>query len=516
MQVLLTYPASSANFFPAARISNCVFDLRHQLALPETAGATLSGPFFGIMMQRPSTVDNGVSPAYVGYLDGRTLIAHNSFIFARWTGEEGNGGWETESRNSTVGIIDFTVSLCSSTLVDGNDTHRGVGNSCIVSNLFRTRPLAAGTSTRPFAMLGIGGEDTQVLDGGVYVNTNAFDPARVGSTNGAFHSVPVQSFVASVNSTNWEHWNCQFTLELSPCNSSSGTTPACTNTSPLPAPKVALWDTVAGVDPGFVGEYVASVLATPTDSDYVDWRLMPSSPLENQSVSPAPGGPRGFVTQPHAGDVKWIFSTETPSECALFQWDGEHWGNPRIADGAPDIGFDERGLVIQAGNWANGSNSHNQPGFMQPTGTGSTTRWFILPLSAGGVTLNAANRYLRLHDTTQVPAGGVPGDAWINPPATLSIPPSLGSLPVGYRTKYISFANSTWAPLALQFALDVWQPLTGTTGQSLGFLRMSLVDDECLGSGGCLHAYFNLQGVIVDSPSSATELLRSNLQSEYR
>lgn len=297
-------------------------------------------------MQRPSTVDTGLSPALVGYLDSRTLIAHNTFIFARWSGEEGNGGWETESRSSAVGIIDFTASICGSTLVDGNDTHRGVGNSCIVSNLFRTRPLAPGTTVRPFAMLGIGNEDTQVLSGGTYVNTNAFDPSRVGSTNGAFHSVPVQSSVVSSSAAAWEHWNCQSTLNQSPCNSVGGSMPACTNASPLPIPKVALWDMAAGVDPGFVGEYAASVLFSPTDSDYIDWRIMPGSPLENQTVSPTPGGPRGFVTQPHAGDSSWIFSTDTPEECALFRWDGEHWGNPGIADGAPDIGFDERGLMI--------------------------------------------------------------------------------------------------------------------------------------------------------------------------
>lgn len=39
-----------------------------------------------------------------------------------------------------------------------------------------------------------------------------------------------------------------------------------------------------------------------------------------------------------------------------------HGVSARARDGVPDLGFDELGLVIQAGNWANGSNSHNKPG----------------------------------------------------------------------------------------------------------------------------------------------------------
>lgn len=518
VQVLLTTKLSGANYFPAARVSNCQFDLRHGLLVQPTGTTALSGPYFGVMMKRVATYDSNAP--VMGYLDSRVLIAQNTFVFARWDDASSNGGWESESRPETVGVIDFSDpnSLSSVGGTDPDCSFRGVGNPCITGNLFRTKPASSGTGTRPFAMLGIGNEDTQVLTANGYVSTNAFDPARVGSTNGHFYSTPVVSGIVSASTSAWVHWNCQNQASApgvctSPCSSN------CT-TATYPSPKVHVWDGTTGVDPAFVGEFVSSQLTSsqtpPTDYDYIDWRLMPGSPLENQSVSPGTGGPRGFVTAPHAGDATWVFPTEFPEECALFRWDGEHWGNPRIADSVPDIGFDERGLVIQAGNWANGSNSHNQPGFMHPTGGGDPTRWFILPQVAGGVTLSATNHYLRLHDTTVTPVGTSPGNAWIQPPGALSSPPNLGSLPVGYRTKYISFASTATADIALGGSVLFWSPLNNVTGQApSAMVIVSLPDDECAG-GTCSHTYYNLQGVVVENSSGSTELLRGNMQGEYR
>lgn len=518
VQVLLTNKLSGANYFPAARISNCLFDLRHGILVQPTGTTALAGPYFGLMMKRVATWDSNAP--VMGYLDSRVLVAQNTFLFARWDDATSNGGWESESRPETVGLIDFTDPNTQSSLggTDPDCSFRGVGNPCITGNLFRTRPVSPSASIKPFAMLGIGSEDTQVLSASVYKNTNAFDPSRVGATNGYFYSAPVVAGIVSASTSAWVHWNCQG--QASPPGACGTSCTSGCSASTFPVPQVSIWDGTTGKDPAFVGEFVSTLLTSsqtpPTDYDYIDWRLMPGSPLENQSVSPGAGGPRGFVTAPHAGDPAWVFPTEFPEECALFRWDGEHWGNPRIADLIPDIGFDERGLVIQAGNWANGSNSHNQPGFMHPTGVGDPTRWFILPQVAGGVTLSATNHYLRLHDTTVTPVGTSPGNAWIQPPGALSSPPNLGSLPVGYRTKYISFASTATADMALGGSALTWDPLGNVTGQSsASFVLVSFLDDECTG-GACAHSYYNVQGIIVEVSGGSAELLRGNLQGEYR
>jgi len=137
------------------------------------------------------------------------------------------------------------------------------------------------------------------------------------------------------------------------------------------------------------------------------------------------------------------------------------------------------------------------------------------------VNLIAPNRYLRLHDATVTPIGTSPGNGWINPPGALANPPNIGTLPLGYRTKYVSFATIPWAPISLMGAATLWSPLGGITNQpQLSPIALNKPDDECAG-GSCVHFYFSLQGVIVDNPawpgsSAPTEILRGNLQSEYK
>ncbi|MBK8172693.1 MAG: hypothetical protein IPK60_20480 [Sandaracinaceae bacterium] len=215
------------------------------------------------MMRRHATYESnsGSTNRRIGYLDGRTLIAHNTFVFARWNNEATNGGWESESRASTVGIIDVTAPAC--TLIGDPDPRpRGVGNPCIVSNVFRTRPVSGTPSVRPFAMLGVGDEDTRAYSSATssYVQTNAFDPARVGTTNGTFWSLPVTSFVVSVPQAIATHWNCQITLFNGSC---TGASSVCTVSAPPQSPAQHVWDGTNGVDPAFVGEFVSTCALRP-------------------------------------------------------------------------------------------------------------------------------------------------------------------------------------------------------------------------------------------------------------
>ncbi len=521
VQVFLRNAALSADYFPAARISNCVFDMRHAI-LPHGAATPLAGPFFGIMMMRVPTYDSGLIPELVGYLDSRLLIAHNTFVFARWNAATGNGGWESESRPESVGIIDVTHCVSNVSIRDGDARHRGVGNPCITGNVFRTRPFSgSATDARPFAMLGIGREDTQVLDntvpgGGQYLDTNAFDPARVGETNQHFFSRPVVSYQLHPPGTSlWPHWNCQNSSPNQGCGVIAN---GCAANPLLPTPAVSIWNGVTGVDPGFVGEYVATQIAGL--GAYIDWRILPTSPLENRVFLPSAQGPRGYITQPHASDPQWIYAFNVPEELYLFAWDGEHWGNARVMDGAPDIGFDERGLLIQAGNWANDSNSHNEPGFMHPTGVGASQRWFLLPRIAAGVDLYATGRFLRLHEAEVLPPAPSAGDGWVQPPGSQSPPTNLATLPAGYRTKYITYASNPWVAIDLRNLATPWswEPLGGqisNPSQLLDFLLCGKDDLEC-GGPSCVHSYFNLQGLIVEGATSTQALLRSNMIGEYR
>lgn len=480
--------------------------------------ANVAGPYFGILMTRRATC-YAPTTSTIGYLDGRVLIAHNTFIFARWNGTA--LGWESSSRNETVGILDVTNPACAtSPCTDPDGSLRGMGNPCIVANIFRTKPESGNQNAWPMAMVGIERRDTLVFTGASFQQTNLFDPARVGSTNGGapgagFFSTPVTSLLVESGAQNGmsDLWNCRV-VAFGACGTGAPT--ACT-TSLMPVPKdgLTLWNGTSGVDPAFVGEYVATTLSAthPHLAQYRDWRVMPGSPVENQGVVPPE---RWFQTQ--AGTFQ--FATNEPHELDLFKWDGERWGNPRVVGGAPDVGFDERHLIIQVGNWANESNSHNVPGFMHPVGSGISTRYFVLPQFAAGITLSGSNRWLRLHDTSIDPPAPSTGDGWVTPPGALLNPPNMGSLPVDYRTKYVSFATAPLLPIPiLATAQSSWWPL-GLQALSISFLRVEWDDLEC--SPACKHSYFNLQGLIVDDPAIPNggplpgELLRSNMQGEYR
>ncbi len=279
-----------------------------------------------------------------------------------------------------------------------------------------------------------------------------------------------------------------------------------------------IWDGQNGVDPHFVGEYLAATVGAL--ADHVDWRVLPGSPLRNRSFAHPAQGPRGFLTQPDAGDKEWNYATAIPEELHCFYWNGEHWGNPRVLDGVPDIGFDEASLVIRAGNWSNDSNSHNQPGFMHTgLGLGNVTRYFILPENAAGVQLRLSGRWLRLHAEKLDPPAPSTGDGWIQPPGSQSPPANLATLPAGYRTKYIAYTSLPWAEFHLDptlVPLQSWLPLGGVTPQpSLDFMRLTSLDNERAGSS-CEHTYFNLQALLVEGAGSTQALLRSNMIGGYR
>ena len=523
----------------AVVISNCVFDMRHDW-VDDATGNTIPGPFIGVYMLKPLVAINLSSGPY-GYPSQRLLIMNNTFVMAqRGPLAIGGSGWVEECRRQAVGILDVTDPSCIGNVADCDTSHRGLGNPGIINNVFRTRNFDNPPPHVPYAMLGIDEADTRMaLSGaGPLVRSNAFAGARNGASgsNGYFHSsavVPVQADPPNPAYLSDGLWYCN----QSPCVmfppydcamgnqgpncANAGCSQVCTPAA-LPTPAVPIYDgSSTEVDPGFIGEYLSMNVGGL--EDYVDWRLLPGSYPVGSPLKDAGHLPGGHTITMENGTV---FELSNRPELSPLTWDGEHFGNPRVVDGAVDIGFDEVHLFTMAGSYGNNSSSHNN----NPTSNslnksappGKPERYVFVRGSAGGIDLVQGNQ-IKLHGTLEVPV--FPPPAWDVPPATLSTPLVGSGYPAGYETKYISFNNQgTPAPptpftenLTQSSFILGWDPLGAGTNffefvlmtppNSLG---QNLNDDE-----GTSHAYFNTQALILSAPNG-TKLLRGNLQVEYR
>lgn len=505
----------SSSYTVKAIIANCIFDMRHGWKVDPSDTATISGPYFGIMMSKGYVPDNLTTG---GYVDTNLLIANNTFIMS----QHGANGWEYMCRPSAVGVIDVTDPGCGPFVLrrDCDQTLRGVGNCGLINNVFRTQPYTAtGNNPEPFAMLGIDDRDTLIpTDTDPFtIQTNAFAPLLVGATNKAFYSQPVLSAI-SVPAQNDSPalWDC------GGLSMHTGTlcTAACTPnhtcvTATLPAPAVEIYDgTATQKDPGFVGEYLATTFAA-TLSNYADWRLLPESPLKDRGWAPVSTPSIVYVNN----GASWNLSSFVGN--TILDLDGEGYGNPRVIDGSPDIGFDELQFFTMAGSWGNFSNSHNHLDLPLDgdAPAGATTRCMIFPQSAGGINI-ASNNVIRVTGRKQAAPQVPPAPtAWFQPPATLARTASNTSLPFDYRTKYIGFnsqAPTPWSEVVSQLNhFKTFTPVGNATLQSLNFVLVTRIDDECAG-GTCSNEYFNTQALLQLNDSGGADLLWSNMQAEYR
>lgn len=343
----------------AARISNCVFDLR--------AGGSqgLYGPSFGIL----TVAQYHPFLPGEGYADVRWNILNNTFI----------QGWLRFDGSTEVALED-NVAICNVNHpldpavwgpppnTDPNRTLRGMAEHSIQNNLFRQLPSHPRT-----AMLGVDLDDVTVVTGTNPGVTNAFAPGAAASEN--------QAYVSLIY-------------------------------SPLPAvafPPIAKVTIGDGVnDPGFVGEMIGSHLAAHLDDpDIRDWRLLPDSSLVNQGSSPS------FNTNPCGGRLTAANGTgyiENPGSPVIsFDWDGDGYGNPRTVGGETDIGFDETDLLVVAGSYGNDTKGHWTNGWGIQLPDGNDTKIYVFP-SEGGARLLFTDPGLV----------GLP--AWTVPPGTVSPP----------------------------------------------------------------------------------------------
>lgn len=521
VQVLFqTYYQSTSFAEPlSGKITNCVFDMRHDWTayVQGSSGAVteqVHGPYFGVMMSKAYMGPLHVTQGSPGYYDQTVLVANNTFVLAEWN----FGGTWTNSRDSAVGIIDVTdrgctpgpASCANAIGVDPNTTLRGVGNPGIMNNIFRTWP----NDQQPaigMAMLGIDAQDTLLIIGsasGQDTNTNAFAPGRVGASHQNFSSVPRFSYaVGAVVSGG-------FTGTLYNDNAAD-TTPV-----PLPGPKVALWTgkmpvPTGEIEPGFVGEF-GKFIFSQVNTTSRDWRLMPSSPLQDAGLFDKATGVNAFANGTS-------FSEPSDSELRSFDWDGEGYGNSRVAGPAIDIGADEVHLMIMTWAYAPDSRSFSSTGFLNPSAVSAgDRRVMILPSPIG---LNAQS--LTVHGTYSIPALPVPLPGWVQPPGTLTpamFVPASGVLRE-YRMQYISFLNNqnpppptpwTILPNSTPYPLQKFTLFPCWVNSSLNTFEFYVTAaDDPEGATGIVgpNTYFNSQAVITWDVAPDWW---SNLQFEYR
>jgi hypothetical protein len=362
------------NYPQTGRVSNCIFDMRH---MPSASPLPIEGPRIGLLLSM--NLDTK-PPFWCGYVDQKVHVAHNTFLLAEYIG----GGWTNDAIPGAVGVLNTTG------LSDTNRANRGLANPGLQNNIFRTRPDNLPTNTGSMAMLGIDATDCLVREqysGAAFVPTNAFAPARVGSTSALFFSVPATpQFITTWDATQGAFPAPQLEsvyydvfydgLGVRPCHVAQlcGATAAA-----LPTPAVALWNGAPNPsnehDPGFVGEFLVNQPGTPVLGDYADWRILPGSPLIDQ----------GRLWQKNEFQNGSVFVDHLHEKLSLARWDGEGWGNVRVhgANGVEaDIGFDEVHLGVMAGSYANGSNSHNHTTHLNPSATASQSeRRILLPIA---------------------------------------------------------------------------------------------------------------------------------------
>lgn len=434
-----TYPEA----MQTVRISNCVFDLRIG------GDEDLVGPEFGVLLTSVWDV------VIEGYRPLNYHILNNTFVAGYQRSELSND--RDVSRPSCVALCNSNDPALWAGSPDPDPTVRGVSDLNVQNNLFRILP-----NQLAMAMLGVDSTDTKATIGSPPpppggVDTNAFDPADVG-------------VVSKDAASKW-------TVQLD-AGKSMPTAVLDIDVDPLPR-----------VDPGFIGEMVGQTQSGWSFPRIRDWRLVHGSPLEGLGQRPR------FVPPPTGPLVQigalsgLVYSEHPAAPDRAFDWDGEGFGNARIADGAIEVGFDEIGDLVIAGSYGSDSKSHGSP--FHPTITPGNTRRIYVARQGSIVSLYTSVRTY------------VPGVAWdLSPGTTPNGTPPTAGLPWYLASPYSSIAPAPWA-------LSIWtNPLDGATHVS----QQTQITFNDYGPPTPAPAHLNTQAVIADASGQRG----SNLQFEIR
>lgn len=517
----------------SARISNCVFDMRHayqvewQKDASGSATLQLRGPTFGLLMT-PSYMAPDSAGA-TGYYKFDVMVANNTFVMA----ERGQGTWIHSSLPEAVAILDatdpglyfFSPPNAAPQWVDPLQQYRGLGQTCIVNNVFRTRMSQDPAGFGPMAMMGVDASDCRVRSSTSlpFEEYNAFAPNRASAGNQLFSSTPVTALYKGAGRLQLTQ-NYLFFEPVFDCHAVAppNIPPPCASAA-LPSPRVLLWNgssssTPQMYDPMFVGEYLVNLSGSGVNAGYRDWRLLPTSPLIDQGFAREP------VLTEHANNDPYL----EDGDCAplrTFDNDGEGYGNPRPLRDPIDIGFDEYQMMIVAGSWTNDSIVHNDNTYpsavLQPSAvsSGVSQRHLIFHERYAGYPL-------AVHGTLNPTSAGGPG--WVRPIGTLTNPVIDPSAGFEHRRRYISYTtdpvpppatNPTMPWMTASLPVIVVNNYIGVPGPWWNLVPLSVclavqADPECQ-SSLCGHGYFNLQAV-VDGYPTAISRHHGNLQNDYR
>ncbi len=352
------------------------------------------------------------------------------------------------------------------------------------------------------AFVGVSFDDAKVQTGAVFEDTNAFAVDRSGSESlapGDTH----QSFVSPPFLSGTQSRTIGYLFLPAP---PIPLYPFDVSTTPPAAPAVKHWDgngaLGAQFDPDFVGEHLRTV--SPVMGTYRDWRLLPGSPLQDQGFA-------GSVSSFQSGAV---FEEPECEPLQVLKWDHEQFGNLRVVDDAPDIGFDEVQLCVMAGSYANHSLSHNRSGVLNPlVPDEQEARFLFMRRTHPGTTNPLAGRELKLISNEIV--AGSSFRAWTNPPGSLTNPTVVSGTD-GYRTLYTDSLNPVaWMggySLFLPGPNDSWPNWQGAPGQpQFQLMRIQFQPDD---EGAGFASWVNVQLRVM--PNGADPTLLGSMQPEFR
>ncbi len=524
------------------RVSNCLFDMRHQLS---TETGTLCGPSVGVLVS-PHFFNGGGTGA--GYFEIKAHILNNTFIMY-------DAISQLQARDQAIGILDVcNWGPLSAIHVDPIATFRGISPIGVQNNIFRTPPDFAAWATtgapQVAAMVGVSGVSTTVRNFGstdAYVQTNAFAPLRANT----YVWTMVDPGTDPCNPWNWacgnqppltQHWISSVPEVSAPAGfftfGGAGTTEPLFQTTgvaavlPAPRPAITLFNGAnpppAGAaqeyDPVFVGETMAFVLPNPPYAGYRDYRLVPGSPMVDQG--------RLYRFNEIANGT--VFGESACPDIKMADYDGEGYGNRRVIR-QPDVGFDEANVFIMCGNYANHDNSHNLPPrngttpiFNAAVGTGQQLRYVMIPNllpGSGPAGPSFAGSQMKFWAVEQTPTSAPEwSKAWTQPPGTLASAIYDANKETFFQLQYINFNNNPpyvsnpgWQQDVAALA-NFHTRTFGTTTPSFTnqpdvkfYLIEPLADDS---EGATAGSWFNSQIELLMA-GNGPELM-SNLQAEYR
>lgn len=517
----------------AGRVSNCLFDMRHGIPteLSDLAATCVQGASIGVYASprfvAPNTGKGGTGPG--GYLEIKAHVLNNTFVL-----------------DGAIKPASAIVDVCNTAGdPDPSQELKGISQVSIQNNLIYTGAVPSWSPANGppdhAATIGLADSDALVSGGaGSLLTTNAFGPLRARSnvqaqpaTAQGTGACAVVSWGSSCSDALFDFVSTAYPrvltgLEGFQCSGGGSYVqfPLYDRGAPAslpPSPAVQIWNGITPPpgpekNPAFVSDMLVTAGAS-LPAGHKDYRIMPGSPLMEM----------GHIWTSNNFLNGAIFTESACPDVKFLDWDGEGYGNPRKV-GQVDIGFDEAGIYLMAGSYANHENSHN----LEPrtagggkilnaaAGVGQAKRYVVFAYQVPGASpaTDLLNSTHSLFAVELQPASAAQwGSGWTNPPLTHPSPIQNTSAEPRFDLEWISFDPADQTPTVANwvaippFTQQTTIPFTSTTGQSpVSFLFTPYqLDNEPTNFG----SWFNTQFMIVQQNAPQKTFL-TNVQVEYR